>query len=103
MGVPQYTTPTFRLTFDQEGIDLTEAEQVYVTFKSGANVITKSGESLTIEEKAIGVNLTQSDTGKFRTGEVEIQANWTIGETRIASQIVYFPISEQLLRRVIET
>lgn len=102
MSVPQYTTPTFTLTFEEDGLDLTDAMNVYVTFRSGAVTVTKSGEDLEIETKAISVYLNQEDTGKFRTGDVEIQANWTEPDGgRAASEIVIYPISEQLLKRVV--
>lgn len=103
MSVPQYTTPTFTLTFDEAGLDLTEARNVFVTFKSGAREITKSGSALEIEEKAINVLLNQEETGQFGIGDVEIQANWidANGE-RAASEAVTYPISKQLLKRVIE-
>lgn len=103
MSVPQFTTPTFTLTFRADGLNLTEASNVYVTFKSKVNSITKSGEDLTIGEKTIGVNLTQEETGRLGMGDVRIQANWTMpGDKRAASVVVAYPIGEQLLRRVIE-
>ena len=102
MGVPQYTTPTFILTFDEEGLDLTEAQNVYVTFTSGNTSITKTGEDLTVEAKAISVYLNQGETGRFRQGDVEIQANWTEANgERAASEIEYYQISGQLLKRVV--
>ena len=103
MSVPQFTTPTFTLTFTDQGLDLTQAQNVYVTFRSGCNVITKSGEALTVGEKTIGVYLDQNDTGKFKVGTLDIQANWTTGEGgRAASEVVHYAITEQLLKRVIE-
>ena len=103
MSVPQYTTPTFSLTFTQQGLDLTQAHNVYVTFRSGCNLITKSGEDLTVAEKFIGVYLGQQDTAKFLPGEIKIQANWTTSNgDRAASEVVSYPITEQLLKRVVE-
>ena len=103
MGVPQYTTPTFTLTFTQDGLDLTQARNVYVTFRSGDTLMTKTGEDLTVDEKSIGVYLSQEETAKFRVGYVEIQANWTTApDNRAASNVVRYPISEQLLMAVIE-
>ena len=102
MSVPQYTTPTFTLTFNEDGLDLTEAINVYVTFRSGAITRTKSGSDLEIETQAISVFMSQNDTSKFRTGDVEIQANWTEPNGgRAASEVVNYPISEQLLKRVV--
>lgn len=106
MSIPQYTTPTFRLVFTKQGLDLTQAHNVYVTFTSGRTEITKEGDSLEIGEKQIDVYLTQEETAKFMVGDVEIQANWTMQNggraDRAASKIAKFEISKQLLRRVIE-
>lgn len=103
MSIPQFTTPTFQLTFNDENLDLTEARNVYVTFRSGTNLITKTGADLTVEAKSISVNLNQSDTGQFGHGSIDIQANWTTdGGGRAASEVVSCQISEQLLRRVVE-
>ena len=104
MGVPQYTTPTFTLTFDDVDLDLTDAENVYVTFKSRDNLVTKTGEDLDISEKEIEVKLTQAETGKFTPNEaVEIQANWTMTSgDRAASVVVTTLIDEQLLKKVVE-
>ena len=65
MGVPQYTTPTFTLTFTEQALDLTQAQNVYVTFKSGETLMTKTGADLTIAEKSIGVYLSQEETAKW--------------------------------------
>ena len=99
MGVPLFTTPTFTLTFSGT-IDLTQAERVYVTFRSAGNLITKTGESLTIQAKSIGVSLTQEETGRF-ADRVAIQANWMIGNQRVATEVCYVDLSDQLLAEVI--
>ena len=103
MSVPQYTTPTFILTFTKDGLDLTQAANVYVTFRSGMNVVTKKGNDLIVQAKSISVHLTQKDTAKFRHGDIEIQANWTtaLGD-RAASDVVNYKIDKQLLMAVIE-
>lgn len=101
MGVPRFTTPTFLLTLDDDEVDLRLADNVFVTFTSGMNEITKSGESLEVGEKTVSVFLEQEDTGKFQADHVFIQINWMIGNNRCSSEIVCHPISDQLLRRVI--
>lgn len=102
MSVPQFTTPTFTLTFNDELLDLTEANNVYVTFRARTYLLTKTGSDLVIAEKSIGVRLTQNETAHMM-GDVEIQANWTTpGGGRAASEVVTYPISKQLLQRVIE-
>lgn len=102
MGVPLYTTPTFTLTFTEKDLDLTQAQNVYVTFRSGAVFMTKTGEDLTVDEKTIGVTLTQEETAQFVMGAVEIQANWTQGGKRIASEVATYDMTKQLLTKVVE-
>ena len=101
--VPQFTTPTFTLEFDEESLDLREARNVYVTFTSGLYELTKQGQDLVIGEKTIDVFLNQEETGNFKCAEVEIQANWTSFDgKRVGSEVVKYPISKQLLKRVVE-
>ena len=101
MGVPYFTTPTFTLTFSERELDLTQAQSVFVTFRSGGKVLTKTGEDLTIAEKTIGVSLTQEETASFQTGVVEIQANWMLSGKRIASEVAQCDMYKQLLTKVI--
>lgn len=102
MSVPQYTTPTFTLSFSEEDLDLTQAASVYVTFQSGSYVLTKDAEDLTVQEKSIDVYLTQNETARFQTGIVEIQVNWiTPNGNRAASTVGTCQISKQLLKRVV--
>ena len=103
MSVPSFTTPTFTFTFAEQGLDLTQARNVFVTFKSKGYAVTKTGADLTIAEKSITVSLSQNETSRFQVGEVEIQANWTTpGGGRAASEVVTYDISKQLLLKVIE-
>lgn len=103
MGVPQFTTPTFTLTFTERNLDLTQARKVFVTIQSGQYKLTKTGEDLVVGEKTIGVNLSQDETGSFAPGKIKIQANWLMdNNSRIASQVATYDISEQLLKKVVE-
>jgi hypothetical protein len=102
MSVPRYTTPTFTLTFTEQGLDLTQATGVYVTFKQASLIITKTGDDLEITEKTISVFMDQEETARFCKGDVDIQANWTTGDRRAASEVVSYDFSENLLQRVIE-
>jgi hypothetical protein len=102
MGVAQFTTPTFVLTFAEQDLDLTQADHVYVTFKSLVNKITKSGDDLIVSEKSISVFLSQEETANFRVGTLYIQANWTIQGKRASSDIASYEITDQLLKKVIE-
>lgn len=105
MSFGRYTTPTIILSFPSDkypDLDLTAANNVYVTFTSGINSITKTGEELRIDEKEVGAFLTQADTGRFREF-VEVQANWTAnGGMRYQSNIVRLPVDRNLLERVVE-
>ena len=102
MGVPRYTTPVFTLTFSEEHLDLTEADEVFVTFRQAEKLMTVTGEDLTVEKKSIAVSFTQEETAEFCVGDVEIQANWTIGGKRAASEIVKYQFTDQLLKQVIQ-
>ena len=101
MGVPRFTTPTFLLSFSETELDLTQATSVYVTFQQADTVITFTGERLTVAAKTIAVSLTQEEAGRFFECDVEIQANWIINGKRVASGIVMYPFSRQLLQGVI--
>ena len=102
MGVPRYTTPVFTLTFSEEHLDLTEATDVFVTFRQAGKAMTVTGEDLTVEKKTISVSFTQEETAEFCVGDVEIQANWVISGKRAASEIVKYQFTDQLLKQVIE-
>lgn len=102
MGVARATTPTFTLTFTEEGLDLTTASNVYVTFEQKDVNFTKQGADLDIEEKAIDVFLSQEETLQFQIGMVDVQVNWTMANGRRASSDVkQVEISKQLLRQVV--
>ena len=112
MGVPRGTTPVFRLTFEEEEIDLTTARNVYVTFKAPVklslyksidHVLTKTGDDLEVSEKEILVYLSQKETLLFPEGVIKIQANWTTPEgNRAASKVRLYSFTEQLLEKVVE-
>ena len=100
MAVARGTTPTFELTFTDEELDLTQADHVYVTFRSAITTLTKSDDDLVIAAKSIQVFLTQAESLKLR--DVKIQANWTAGIVRYASEIVSYTMDDQLLDKVVE-
>lgn len=109
MSIPVGVTPTFTLTFDDDNLDLTAADHVYVTFKSGLTKITKSDAQLTVSAKEIEVALTQAETLAFMPTsylpcppKVDIQANWTYtGGDRAASEIFSYQFGNQLLDEVV--
>lgn len=102
MSVPRLTTPTFVLTFPTSSmVDLTAADDVYVTFGFRNEILTKTGSDLTVAEKTVSVYLTQNETRMFPVGDIQIQVNWMVDGSRFASDIVKYHISENLLNRVV--
>lgn len=103
MGIARGTTPTFTLSFDDEGLDLTRARNVYATFEQGGTQITKTGEDLVIGAKTVEVYMTQEETLSFKAGSVDVQVNWTsAGGKRASSDIKAIRLTKQLLDEVIE-
>lgn len=103
MSVARATTPTFICTFDEDGLDLTTAHNVYVTFEQRTKSLTKSGDDIEVEPKQITIYLNQAETLEFSEGKIEVQANWTMANGRRAcSEVVFVVLSKQLLRRVVE-
>lgn len=105
MGFPRGTTPT--ITFELEdgdlNLDLTQAKNVYVTFKSGSKTFTKTGDALTVTAKTIAVTLSQQETLSFSDSKIRIQVNWTYDDgVRWSTECVSYGVSEQLLDRVVD-
>jgi len=102
------TTPTITFTIQNQDVDLTAAENVYVTFVQGITVIQKSNDDLEIEARTVSVWLTQEESLKLADGSnCKVQINWTYlatdGEVRrAATEVKTINIGEQLLKRVIE-
>ena len=82
------TTPTFVLTISDNTIDLTEALNVYVTFKQNSTVINKKGEDIVVTAHQVDVYLSQKETLKFVEGSLEIQLNWTYMDGRRACSVI---------------
>lgn len=74
------TTPTFILTFPED-VDLTQADDIYVSFATADKTLfTKKTEDVIVSEaNTIRVSLTQQETLKFPQ-KVFIQVNWTYTE-----------------------
>ena len=103
MAFPRGTTPTLTFELDDNELDLSTANNVYVTIKNGLNVTTKTGQDLTIDENQVSVKLTQAETLAFTNKKIRIQINWTYNDgSRWSSEIVEMLVSEQLLDRVVE-
>ena len=104
------TTPTFTFTINSQTLDLTEAQNVYVTIRQGSNEITKTGEDLDVSATVVSVFLSQEESLDLKeTVDAEVQINWTyldpVDNTRIrraATKTKSIKVTKQLLKRVIE-
>ncbi len=95
----QGLTPTITVTVP-ETVDLTEAANVYVSFKQGAKLLKPEG--FTVAAHQVGIYLTQEDTLSFAVGAVEIQINWTYaGGQRGATKPVILSVSPNHLLEVL--
>lgn len=103
MGVARATTPTFIHTFTAENLDLTTANNVYVTYRQDSKVLTKTGDDIEVEPKQVTVYLTQEETLMFKVGRLECQVNWTYANgSRAASNVKGIDLDANLLDRVVE-
>ena len=103
MAISKGTTPTVICTFNQPDLDLTQANNVYVTFTSNLKVITKSGDDLFVEPNRVSVYLNQADTLSLQTKDVKIQVDWTYANGRRAnSSIEDLEVKDNLLKREVE-
>lgn len=99
------TTPTFTLTLPQE-VDLTTAQNVYVTFEKGKKELRKTGNDLVVTAHQVEVYLSQEETLSFPSGDVALQLNWTYQDggkiKRAASNIVSVSMKTNLEDRVLD-
>lgn len=97
------TTPTFKLTISDNNVDLTQAYNVYATFKQLSTVITKTGEDITISPQEVDIYLTQEESLQFSSGTLQIQLNWTYADgSRACSIIVSINVENNLIGDVLE-
>lgn len=97
------TTPTFQLKITDDSVDLTQALNVYATFKQLGFQIDKSGEDIEVYEKQVDVFLSQEETLQFGDGNLEVQLNWTYGDgSRAASNIKTIQVTKNLIGSVLE-
>lgn len=89
-------------------VDLSLAENVYVSIKQGSNALELTGDDLTIEGNVISCFLNQEQSLRFsENSPAKIQVNWTyldpdgVTVRRAATKVKEIPISEQLMKRVI--
>ena len=100
----QATTPTLTFTIS-DTIDLTDAQDVLITFNQRGTALTKHmGENMwLISPNVIALTLTQEETLIFTPGfPVEVQANWIdANDARFATIKANVPFIENLIPEVI--
>ena len=81
------TTPTHEFTTD---IDLTTANEIYITYKQGGKVrVEKKLPDITVTAEKLTVDLTQEETLAFNISDnVEIQIRALTGTNAIASNVI---------------
>lgn len=88
------TTPTITITVD---LDLTQASNLFVTFKQGDRVVCeKTLEDVTITETSVICELDQNDTLALKDGLVRFQIRATLGDSKVASTVMTASVDEIL-------
>ena len=84
------TTPTISFTFPQE-VDMTLADEVYVTFTDTKNniLLEKKGSDLDVTATSVSLFLSQEDTIDFPTKGVRVQINWTYTDEGVLKKGLY--------------
>lgn len=100
----QYTTPTYELTV--KGIDISGADDVWVTFADTPRAIVITKDSPTVaasgSDTKVTVTLTQAETAKFIEGTISgVQVNWMDGGSRYATDIAPIDVKENLLKEIL--
>ena len=89
------TTPTITITTD---IDLSEASNLFVTFKQGDDVVfEKTLSNVTVTENSVICELTQKETLSLNDGKaVRFQIRATLADQKIASNVMTASVDEIL-------
>lgn len=88
------TTPTITIMTD---IDLSEASNLFVTFKQGDRIVfEKTLDDVVVTENTVVCELTQEDTLALKDSTVRFQIRATIGGAKVASNIMTAQVSEIL-------
>lgn len=98
------TTPTFQLKLKDETVDLTQTNNVYVTFSQQNVKINKDGEDLDVFPHQVDVYLTQEESLKFKAdANIDIQLNWTYDDgSRACTNIISIYVGKNLIGKVLE-
>lgn len=99
------TTPTIQWNINNDNLDFSEIEQIWMTFKdSSGNKITKDIKEISIDpdEKTITYEFSQEETLKIHTGIVETQLRvLLINGAALATEIKEFEMDRVLKGGVI--
>ena len=100
----QYTTPTY--TFTVKSVDLTAADDVWVTFADSTRsiIVTKDSPTVTASgsDSVVECTLTQAETGQFYPcTKASAQVNWMVGTKRLATEIIEVAIKENLIKEIL--
>lgn len=100
------TTPTFTLTLLDDNVDLTEASNVYASFKQApknncfresSEEVRKFGQDIVVRKNEVDVYFNQTDSLGFKEGRLYIQLNWTYSDgSRACSNIISVPVGPNL-------
>lgn len=99
------TTPTFVLNLENDTIDLTEANNVYISLETDSVEMLKQNgdEGVEIQPHQISVYLTQAETLQFaEKSKIEIQVNWTYANgSRGCTDIARVSVGRNLVDKVL--
>lgn len=89
------TTPTITINTD---LDLTDASNLFVTFKQdGVVVFEKTLSDVTVTEETVVVNLTQDETLALNTSAgLQFQIRASLGDNKVASNVMQTTVEKIL-------
>lgn len=88
------TTPTITITTD---IDLTSAINMFITFEQNDRIVfEKTLADVEITSESVICNLTQEDTLSLKNGIVRFQIRATLGDSKVASNVMAASVDEIL-------
>lgn len=99
-------TPTITFELDNDYVDgeldLTLAENIYVSFYSKNGTLTKQPVHEDVTANTVSISLTQKETLSFPEGKVRMQINWTYdGGVRWTTTCEDCLVTAQLLNKVV--
>ena len=102
----RWSTETLICELDTPDLDLTTLTQIYISIDDGRSGVKEWGISrITVdnENKELSLTLTQAETGAFKTGIAQVQANMLTSDgARIETEYSEIEIYDSLKEGVIE-